>query len=57
MEKNSAHAPDVELVEVSEKMEFDWPESPPVERIKAGITEIFLGLITFAAIVAFCCFH
>jgi hypothetical protein len=28
-----------------------------VERIKAGITEIAVGLIVFAALVAFCCFH
>jgi hypothetical protein len=56
MEKNS-DAPDVELVEVSEKIKFDWPEFLPVERIKAGITEIFIGSIAFAAIVAFCCFH
>jgi hypothetical protein len=57
MEKNSAHAPDVELVEVSEKIEFEWSEFLPVERIKAGITQIFLGLIAVAAIVAFCCYH
>jgi hypothetical protein len=57
MEKNSAHALHVELVEISEKTDFDWPEFLPVERIKAGITEIFLGLIAFAAMVAFCCFQ
>jgi len=55
MKKNSALAPDRELVEVPEKIEFDSPDFLPVERIKAGITEIFLGLIAFAAVIAFCC--
>jgi len=55
MEKNSALAPDGELVELPEKIEFDSPNFLPMERIKAGITEIFLGLVAFAAIVAFCC--
>ena len=57
MEKNSAPAPDMKLDEVSERIEFGWSEFLPSERIKAGITEIFLGLIAFAAIVAFCCFR
>jgi hypothetical protein len=57
MEENSAHAPNGELVEVPEDSRLDWPELLPVERIKAGITEIFLGLIAFAATIAFCCFH
>jgi hypothetical protein len=57
MEKNSAQALDEELVEVSEKIKFDWPEFLPVERIKAGIMESALGLIVFAALVAFCCFY
>jgi hypothetical protein len=57
MEKNSAHALDVELDEVSKKIECDWPEFLPMERIKAGNTEILLGLIAFAAVVAFCCSH
>ena len=56
MEKNSALAPDGgEPVEVPEKIEFDLPDFLPVERIKAGIMEIFVGLIAFAAIVTFCC--
>jgi hypothetical protein len=55
MEKNSALAPDGELVEVPKKIDFDSPDFAPVERIKAGITEIFLGLIAFAAVIAFCC--
>jgi hypothetical protein len=57
MEEHSAHALDGELVEDSEDIRFDWPELLPAERIKAGITEIFLGLIAFAATIAFCCFH
>ena len=55
MEENSAQALDGELLEVSE-IGFDWPQFLPVERIKAGLTEIALGLTMFAAPVAFCCF-
>jgi len=51
MEKNSAHTVDREFVDISEEMKFDWPDFLPVERIKAGITEIALGLIVFAALV------
>ena len=57
MERNSAYTLGRELIEVSEEMKFDWPEFLPVERIKAGITEIAVGLIVFAALIAFCCFH
>jgi hypothetical protein len=56
MEENSAQALDGELFEVSE-IRFDWPQFLPVERIKAGLTEIALGLTMFAALVVFCCFH
>jgi hypothetical protein len=56
MEKNSAHPSGWELVEVSQEMKFDWPEFLPVERIKAGITEIALGMLVFTALVVFCCF-
>ena len=55
MEKNSALAPDREPMEAPEKAEFGSPDFLPAERIKAGITDVFLGLIAFAAIVAFCC--
>ena len=55
MEKSSAHTVDREFVDISEEMKFDWPDFLPVERIKAGITEIALGLIVFAAFVVFCC--
>ena len=54
MEKNSADRLDREFVDICEEMKFDWPEFLPVERIKAGITEIALGLIVFAALVVFC---
>jgi hypothetical protein len=47
MGKNSAHALDRGLVEVSEEVKFDWPGFLPVERIKAGIREIAVGLIVF----------
>ena len=52
MEENSVHALDGTLVEASEKT----PQFLPIERIKTGITEIALGLLVFAALVAFCCF-
>jgi hypothetical protein len=57
MEKNSTRTFDREIVEIAKEIKIDWPEFLPVERIKAGITEIALGLILFAALVAFCCFH
>jgi len=40
------------LVEAAEEIEFDWPEFLPAERIKAGIMEIALGFVLFAALVA-----
>ena len=54
MENNCAQTWDREFVKISEEMKFDWPEFLPVERIKAGITEITLGLMVFAALVVFC---
>jgi len=39
------------LVEATEEIEFDWPEFLPVERIKAGITEIALGFLLFAGLM------
>jgi hypothetical protein len=54
MEGNSAQALEGEPVEVFEARS-GWPQSLPVERIKAGLTEIALGLAMFAALVAFCC--
>jgi hypothetical protein len=54
MEKNSANTLNRDFVDISEEVKFDWPEFLPVERIKAGITEIALGLIVFAALVMFC---
>jgi len=56
MEENLAQALEGELVEVSE-IRFDWPQFLPIVRIKAGLTEIALGLSMFAALVVFCCFH
>jgi hypothetical protein len=57
MGKNSADTFDLEIVEITKEIKIDWPEFLPVERIKAGITELALGLILFAALVTFCCFH
>jgi hypothetical protein len=57
VKNNAAHTPDLEPVEVSEKIDFDRPDFLLAERIRAGITEIFIGLIVLASFVAFCCFH
>ena len=50
-DSQASHDLDVVLFQIAEGMKFDWPEFLPVERIKAGITEIALGLIVFAALV------
>ena len=42
------------LAEASEKLNFDWPHSLPIERIKAGLTEIAVAILLFAGLVAFC---
>ena len=44
------------LAEAAGEMRFDWTELLPSERIKTRIMEIALGLLLFAALVAFCCF-
>ena len=41
------------LVEASEKMNFDWPDSLPIERMKAGLTEIALAFVFLAGLVTF----
>ena len=56
MEENSAYVLHETLVEASEKTR-DWPQFLPIERIKTGITEIALGLLVFAALVALCRFY
>jgi hypothetical protein len=33
---------------------FDWPNSLPIGRIKAGLTEIAVAILLFAGLVAFC---
>jgi len=40
-------------VPASEKMNFDWPDSLPIERMKAGLTEIALAFVFFAGLVTF----
>ena len=42
------------LAEASEKVNFDWPHSLPIERIKAGLTEIAVAILLFAGLVAIC---
>ena len=54
MEENSAQALEGVPVEVFE-IRSGRPQFLPMERIKAGLTEIALGLVMFAALVAFCC--
>jgi hypothetical protein len=44
--------PDV-LVEASEKMNFDWPDSLSIERAKAGFIEIALAFLLLAGLVTF----
>ena len=44
------------LAESAEEMPFDWRKLLPSERTKNRIMEIALGLLLFAALVAFCCF-
>jgi hypothetical protein len=41
------------LAEAAEEMDFDCPEFLPVERIKDGITEIVLGFLLVAGLLAF----
>ena len=50
----ATHDLDRALVEAAEEIEIDWPESLPVERIKAGLTEIALALLLFAGVLALC---
>ena len=57
MEKNFIPSPDRELVEMSEELQFDWPEVLPVERIKTGITLATVGLVMFVALMALCFSH
>ena len=45
------------LAEAAEEMDFEWLEFLPVERIKAGTTEIVLGFLLLAVLVAFCGIH
>ncbi len=41
------------LVEASEKMNCGWPDLLPIERAKAGLTEIALAFVFFAGVVTF----
>jgi hypothetical protein len=38
----------------SRKRNLDRPDWLPAEKIKAGLTEIVLGCLLFAALIAFC---
>jgi len=40
------------IIEAAEEMSFNWPEILPVEGIKTGITQIALGSLLFAGLVA-----
>ena len=52
-DSQTSHDLDVALFQIAEGMKFDWPESLPAERIKAGLSEIALGIILFLALLAF----
>jgi hypothetical protein len=41
------------LGEASEKKDFEWPDSFPIERMKAGLTEIALAFVFIAGLVTF----
>jgi hypothetical protein len=41
------------LVEASEKTNFDWSDSLPIERMKAGLIEIALAFLLLAGLVTF----
>jgi hypothetical protein len=41
------------MAEASTKMNFDRPDSLPIERIKAGLTEIALAFVFFAGVMTF----
>ena len=43
---------DQALLDSTEEMGFNWPESP-VERISVGITRVVLALLLLAGLVAF----
>ena len=50
--KGSSRKPLVD-VPASEKIKLDWPDSLPIERMKAGLTEIALAFVFFAGLVTF----
>jgi hypothetical protein len=56
-DSHATHDLDRALVEAAEEIEIDWPESLPVERIKAGVTEIALGFLLLAGLLAMCAFY
>jgi hypothetical protein len=37
---------------MTEKMNFDWPEFSPVDRMKVGLIQATLGLVLFLALIA-----
>jgi hypothetical protein len=51
------HDPDEVLVQDTREIESDWPKYLPARRIKAGLLEIALGFLLFAALLAFCGLH
>jgi len=59
LQENDSPTPydlDRALAEAAEEMRCDWRKLLPSERTKTRIMEIALGLLLFAALVAFCCF-
>jgi hypothetical protein len=48
---------DTTLVELVEKIEIDWPEFLPVERIGPGLLRMAFGLLLIVVLTAFSVFH
>ena len=48
---------DTPFVELVDKIEIDWPEFLPVERIGPGIVRIAFGLLLVVALTALSVFH
>ena len=36
---------------MTEEIDFDWPEFPPVDRIRTGLIQVTLGLILFLVLI------
>jgi hypothetical protein len=46
-----------ELDEITEEMNFEWPEFMLAQQANTGISAFALAILFFATLVAFCCMH